>query len=227
MAGILDREVEERLRLEEEIENLRMRLESLEQSLEVESESAREQAPEPRRQDIMARRNRGQVSESDFIEAGFDEEEAAYYRRLYDEQIMAQLYLRDQAQREGWLRSDRYREELNRLPGNLENLRGQLDDETFSRYLYALGRPNQVSIQRVLSGSEAENAGLQEGDVIVNIDETRIFAANDVRRVSTLGNDGGTIAVEVLRDGRRMQAYLPRGPMGISMSSDSVRPSGP
>mgnify|MGYP001546436304 CR=1 FL=1 len=167
------------------------------------------------------------MSDSDFIAAGFAEEEAAYYRRLYDEQIMAQLYLRDQAQREGWLRSDRYREELNRLPGNLENLRGQLDDETFSLYLYALGRPNPVSIQRVLSGSEAESAGLQECDVIVSIDETRIFAANDVRRVATLGDDGGTIAVEVLRDGRRMQAYLPRGPMGISMSSDSVRPSGP
>jgi S1-C subfamily serine protease len=137
---------------------------------------------------------------------------------------MAQLYLRDRAQREGWLGGERYGQELAAIPGNLSNLRGQMDDETFARYLYALGRPNQVRIQRVLSGSQAETAGLQDGDVLVRIDGQRIYTPDEVRRVSRDQDAGDMVSIEVLRDGRRIQAYIPRGPFGISMDSDSVRP---
>ena len=82
--------------------------------------------------------------------AGFSETEAAYYRRRNDEAAMAQLYLRDQAEREGWIRTPRYFEALQEIRSDLESIRDEMDDEAYARYLYAVGRPNQVTVQRVL-----------------------------------------------------------------------------
>lgn len=224
MAGILDREVEERLRLEEEVTELKTRLASLEKRL---SDSLPAAATADARQQVTGARGggtRGEISENSFLSAGFDQEQATYYQRLYDESVMAQLYLRDRARQEGWLGGERYDQELTALPANLSNLRRQMDEETYARYLYALGRPNQVRIQRVLTGSQAEAAGLRDGDVLVRVDGQRIYAAGEVRRVSREPGESATVALEVLRNGRRIQTYLPRGPFGISMASDSILP---
>jgi hypothetical protein len=224
LAGILDREVEERLRLEEEVAQLKTRLAILEEHWSDSVPAATSGDSRQQTANSRAGGARGEISETSFLSAGFDEEQAAYYRRLYDESIMAQLYLRDRAQREGWLGGERYGQKLATLPGNLSNLRSQMDDETFARYLYALGRPNQVRIQRVLSGSQAETAGLQNGDVLVRIDGRHIYTPDEVRRVTRNQDADDMVSVEVLRDGRRIQAYIPRGPFGISMTSDSVLP---
>jgi hypothetical protein len=224
MAGILDREVEERLRLEEEVTELKTRLASLEKRL---SDSLPAAATADARQQVTGARGggtRGEISENSFLSAGFDQEQATYYQRLYDESVMAQLYLRDRARQEGWLGGERYDQELAALPANLSTLRRQMDEETYARYLYALGRPNQVRIQRVLTGSQAEAAGLRDGDVLVRVDGQRIYAAGEVRRVSREPGESATVALEVLRNGRRIQTYLPRGPFGISMASDSILP---
>ena len=224
MAGILDREVEERLRLEEEVTELKTRLASLEKRL---SDSLPAAATADARQQVTGARGggtRGEISENSFLSAGFDQEQATYYQRLYDESVMAQLYLRDRARQEGWLGGERYDQELAALPANLSNLRRQMDEETYARYLYALGRPNQVRIQRVLTGSQAEAAGLRDGDVLVRVDGQRVYAAGEVRRVSREPGESATVALEVLRNGRRIQTYLPRGPFGISMASDSILP---
>ena len=224
MAGILDREVEERLRLEEEVTELKTRLANLEKRL---SDSLPAAATADARQQVTGARGggtRGEISENSFLSAGFDQEQATYYQRLYDESVMAQLYLRDRARQEGWLGGERYDQELATLPANLSTLRRQMDEETYARYLYALGRPNQVRIQRVLTGSQAEAAGLRDGDVLVRVDGQRIYAAGEVRRVSREPGESATVALEVLRNGRRIQTYLPRGPFGISMASDSILP---
>lgn len=139
---------------------------------------------------------------------------------------MAQLYLRDQAEREGWIRTPRYFEALQEIRSDLESIRDEMDDEAYARYLYAVGRPNQVTVQRVLSGSAAETAGLRPGDVLLGYQGERVFAASDLRRATQAGDAGDTVTLEVLRDGQRIQAYVPRGPLGISMSSDSVLPDG-
>jgi len=219
LVGILDREVEERLRLEDEVDQLRQRLAGLERQLgstpgPAAGPGAGDEPP--------GGGTRGEVNEARFVAAGFSESEAAYYRQRSDEAAMARLYLRDQAEREGWLGSQRYRDEMTAMPNFADELRAEMDDETYARYLYATGQPNQVRVRRVLSGSAAESAGIRVGDVLVSYDGDRLYDTRTVRRSTRTGSSGETVPVEVLRDGRRVQAYLPRGPIGITMSSESV-----
>lgn len=225
MAELLDREVEERLRLEDEIADLRTRLARLEMSAPQSAPSP--VSSEPRPIPRSAGGSRGEVSQATFLEAGFEPERAAYLQRTHDEITMAQLYLRDQASREGWLQSQRFREEQRLLQQRLDGLRGEMNEDEYGRYLYALGRPNQVSIRRVLAGSAAETAGIEAGDVLTRYDGQRIYALAEVRGGSRNGEPGETVSVEVLRDGRRIQTYLPRGPLGVSMSSTRALPDAP
>jgi hypothetical protein len=226
MAELLDREVEERLRLADELAELRARLARLEASAQPPATPPDGTASAgPTRREAGG--SRGELTQAAFIEAGFDPERAAYLQQAHDEVSMAQLYLRDQAAREGWLRSARFAEEQQLLQQRLEGLRDGMSDDEYARYLYALGRPNQVSIRRVLSGSAAETAGLRSGDVLVRYDGQRIYASGEVRSSSRGGEPGETVAVEVLRDGRRIQTYMPRGPLGVSMSADRILPDAP
>jgi hypothetical protein len=221
LMGLLDREVEERLRLQEQVDDLALRLARLE-APEPPAGRSRDDAgtrPPDRTQDPDAPR---ELTEAALRAAGFSDTEAAYYRRRYDETAMAQLYLRDQAEREGWIGTPRYFEALRDVRQGLDSLRDEMGEDAYARYLYALGQPNRVAVNRVLGGSAAQAAGLQAGDVILRYDGVRVYGAADVRRRTRAGNPGETVTVDILRDGNRIQAYLPRGPLGVSMSSESL-----
>lgn len=217
---LLDREVEERLVLQEQVDALEERLANLEGSAGPEARSPDRNPAESR--GIVDPDGPRELTESALLAAGFSASEAEYYRRRYDEVAMAQLYLRDQAEREGWLRTPRYYQALRDARQGLDSLRAEMDDDSYSRFLYALGQPNQVTIRRVLTGSAAEAAGLEPGDVVLRYDGARVYAVPDLRRSVRSGESGDTVAVDILRGGNRIQTYLPRGPLGISMSSDSV-----
>lgn len=224
MAELLDREVEERLLLEDELEALQDRVARLESLLDD-----RNSTPAPTAQAsaaISGRGARGEITAEAFIAAGFTPEQAAFYRQRHDEVSMAQLYLRDQAEREGWLRSRRFVDEQRALRQQLQEMESGMDEDTYARYLYALGRPNQVGVRRVLVSSAADSAGIRDGDVLLRYDGQRVYQASDLRRATRSGETGEMVAVDILRDGQRIQTYVPRGPLGINMSSDRVLPGG-
>lgn len=232
LTEIVSYEVAERRRLEANLERLAGTVGELADSggddadaadARAERVAAATAASEPGSQ--RPNRIRGQRnSEERFIEAGFAPEQAAALKRRLDEIEMERLYLRDQAVREGWLGSARYRDELRALTQRQNSVRNDLDPDEYDRFLYATGRPNRVNVNSVLSGSPADQSGMRTGDQILSYDGQRVFSPADIRRETTRGERGTLVPVEVLREGRTEIIYLPRGPLGVQMGSMVTRP---
>lgn len=137
---------------------------------------------------------------------------------------MERLYLRDQAQREGWIGTERYTEAQRALTSRSDVLREELGEEGYDRYLFETGRPNRVMVQSVLAGSPAEQAAIQPGDVVVRYDDARVFSWRDLTSAAAEGTAGQPVRVEVQRDGQTLSVYLPRGPLGVRLGSERAAP---
>jgi hypothetical protein len=142
-------------------------------------------------------------------------------RERYDANRLDELYLRDQAAREGWIRTPRYREELRDLR---MGLREDLGEENYDYLLYAVGKDNRLVVGDVLKSSAAERAGLEPGDIVQRYDGQRIFDRNELRTATIQGKAGSTVAVDVERDGALQRFYLPRGPLGVTLKTVSLPP---
>ncbi|MEM9058044.1 MAG: PDZ domain-containing protein [Pseudomonadota bacterium] len=219
---IVAQEAAERLRLEQEVGELRAKLDAMDKRLEG---TTGRQASATGRSDRQ--RNRGGVlSEQSLIEAGFSAYEAEQLKAKVDQIEMDRLYLQDTATREGWRNQARYREEMLAINQRANAFREDLGDDDYDKYLYAMGRPNRVVVRSVLDQSPAQDAGIREGDHIVSYDGSRLFQQNEIRRLSSTGQAGATVPVDIVRDGRSLQVYLPRGPLGVRLSSATVPPDG-
>lgn len=168
--------------------------------------------------------NRAWFNEQALIDSGLDANTAQNLKSRYEKQELDKLYLRDQAMREGWFGSRRYREELEKLDAQLGGLQKELGDESFSAYLFATGQSNRVTVQSVLAKSSADTAGIRANDQILRYGSQRIYNWRDLRNATTQGDINETITVEIIRDGEPMEVYVQRGPMGIRMSSVSLAP---
>ncbi|MBT8117129.1 MAG: PDZ domain-containing protein [Gammaproteobacteria bacterium] len=231
LTEIVNLEVSERRRLEAQIASLADQLAGL--TGKPVSQDKPATADESKKRAMMNQRVRSstalgtssrELTEERFVNAGFQPDVAARLKRDMDQLALDRLYLRDQAVREGWLGTPRYRDELRALNARQENPRQELSTDDYDRYLYAMGRPNRVVVSSVLTGSPASEAGLQAGDAIISYDGSRTFSPSEIRRQTTSGSAGTLVPVEVLRDGQRMVIYLPRGPLGVNMGAVSVKP---
>ncbi len=135
------------------------------------------------------------------------------------------LTLRDQAVREGWVGTDRYREEMSRLNGEPRDLRGEMGEQAYDRFLYLTGEDNRVGVSAVIPGSAAEAAGLQAGDLIEAYAGERLFAYNELRDRTTEGEVGELVAVRVRRGRGLVEVWVPRGPLGIRMEMTRAAPA--
>jgi membrane-associated protease RseP (regulator of RpoE activity) len=140
------------------------------------------------------------------------------------EVALSQLELRDQAIREGWLGSDRYREELRAINDRQVSLRDELDPFTYDRYLYETGEPNRVKVDTVIPGSVGAENGLLPGDLIESYGEQRIFDYRELRDATAAGVRGELVQVQVRRGSQILEVWLPRGPIGIRLDSARVAP---
>jgi hypothetical protein len=137
---------------------------------------------------------------------------------------LARLELRDRATREGWRRGERYRSELQALNAAGVDLREEVGDLVFDRYLYDTGATNRVRVTSVVSGSAGEQSGLLPGDVIESYDDRRIFAGTELRDATTRGTRDEMVPVQVRRGDTLFELWLPRGPIGIRMVPARVPP---
>ena len=145
-------------------------------------------------------------------------------RQRIEQMELQQIYLRNQAQREGWLGTSRYNEERRKLEDRDGVVRAEIGDESYDKYLYLSGEENRVAVQSVLAGSAAQAAGIQDGDIIFRYDHRRIFRWSDLTNLTATGRMGENVAVDVVRAGQPMTVYVPRGPLGVRLAPQLEKP---
>ena len=207
-------------RVEDEMARLRRRGTDLEQRLTaVQARSVAADASAPKR---LGATPDGQKSA--MVTAGLAEDVAAEIVRRQGQQALDRLNLRDIASREGWLGSDRYREELARIEEDTVDLRQELGDEVYDRYLYAVGEDNRVRVDGIIAGSAGEAAGLQPGDLIEAYAGEPVLTVTDLRDATGGGERGELVQVRVRRGSQTFEAWVARGPLGVQLDTARVQP---
>lgn len=133
-------------------------------------------------------------------------------KQTVEEIALEKLNLRHQANREGWGRSRKLREQLRELD---QQLTEQLTADEYDLMLYATGKHNRVEVTDTISDSAAGIVGIQAGDVIVSYDGQRIFAPTTLYSATAEGNLGEMTEVIIERNGERITLYVPRGSLGV------------
>jgi Do/DeqQ family serine protease len=88
-----------------------------------------------------------------------------------------------------------------------------------------IGRPSGALVTQVAPNSAADKAGIEEGDVIIRVNDKNITGTQDlVNRISLLGV-GHEVDIELLRDGRRQTVRAIIGdPDEHTLSAEDVHP---
>lgn len=215
----LDEEADLRNQLEAELSRLSDQLQTLEQRLD----ELTEQEPEPDVSPPRVSWSR-QINSAMFVEAGFSQDEAEWLSTLWGQQQMELLYLRDEASREGWLNTPRYREAMRDLRNGEGSLRDEVGLDMYDRFLFATGQSNRVVLDSVIESSPAQAIGLQPGDTILTYDGSRILTAPDLRTATSAGEPGVPVVIEVERDGQLIEFQIARGPIGVTLGTRRVEP---
>jgi len=214
-------EVARRESLEIELFALTERLSDLTVSAEPESrENRRPDEESLDRETIQARvaarfgDRRGNDAESrqnQLVEAGFSPDQAQLITARESELRLDALYAQYDAVREGEPFDPR-----STGVNPQSQLRQELGDPSFERYLDATGQSTAIGVQSVMDGSAGQTAGLQPGDRVVAYAGERVFNTGELNAQILQGDPGQPVVMDVIRDGQQIQVYVPRGPIGIT-----------
>jgi len=158
------------------------------------------------------------------VAAGLDPQSAAEIRRRRDAFQLARLELADQAAREGWFESERFDERLEELEQSRPDLREELGDDLYDRYLFEEGDNNRVGIAQIIAGSQASEAGLVPGDLVLSYAGERVFRMRDLQAATRQGQRGESVQLVVLRDGELVAVDAQRGPLGVTLEGQRLPP---
>ncbi|NBC48301.1 MAG: hypothetical protein GVY22_09980 [Gammaproteobacteria bacterium] len=207
-------------RMQSELADLRQRVAMLERRPVPAAAAEREGDDRPRRARTPEQQRDALVQAGVAIDVAED----LVLRR--SEVSLRRLELRDRAIREGWINSDRYREELQRINADRVSVRDEVGPEVYDRFLYETGSDNRVLVDAVIPGSAGDQNGLMPGDVVERYAETAIFDPRDLRNATSDGISGELVPVQVRREGELQEIWLPRGPIGIQLETARIEPRG-
>jgi len=223
----LDNARSERHALAEEIVNLRAELDSLSAAQAPANDepiaAADPDPPEPPESETPKQDKTpvaGVFDVAALLELGLAEAEVARLLESYESSQMEELYLRDTATREDWIKTKRFRDELQEVQNRL---RDSMSDDDFDRMLYASGKKNRVILTHVIQDSPAKDAGLQKGDFVLSYNDVRIFKSVELQRATTLSTSNQTPMI-ILRGGEQLRVFLPAGPLGVQLGNETVAP---
>ncbi len=156
---------------------------------------------------------------------GIDESVADTIKKREEQQELDQLYLRNQATREGWLGTEKYFEKAQKLTNGNNFYRDELGDHKYDRYLYESGQFNRVSVKNVISGSPAAIVGIEPGDVIYSYNNTRLFSWMELTSLTSQGTADELVSMEIHRGQQVIDVYIARGPLGVRLIGTRINPS--
>lgn len=210
-------EVEQRAALEKRVAELAAELESFAAGSSPAAESALDAPVSADDTRTRARFREGEMSGpanerrivEQLIAGGFAPDRAEWINRRSQELRMQSLQAQYEAMRQvrGFPAGN--------MQGNETQLRTELGDADYERYLAALGRPTSVDVRDVLASSPAERSGLQPGDEILAYDGKRVFDMRELNALTLEGTAGESVVVDVRRGEQNVQLVMPRGPIGI------------
>ncbi len=158
------------------------------------------------------------------VAAGIDATTANEITRRRDEISLSEIYLRDQAAREGWLDTPEFAAKMAEIEQQRTSVRDEIGDEAYDRYLAALDQPNRVAVNEVMLESPAAMAGVQAGDVVLRYADTRIFSPGELVTATRGGTAGEAVQMEIIRQGQRFEIQVPRGPLGMTIAASRGAP---
>ena len=210
----LDREIEARERLALELESLRAQIDGSDRT-----------AGDPRAADAQSAAGGGaqrpMFDRDALVAAGIDPRAAQDLRGRWEGVEMEKIRLGDRARREGWAGTAQHGQELRALD---DELRQELSQAEYDRYLYATGKANRARVTDVIGRSPADDAGFEPGDTFLSYDGDRVFSIEEIRDRATRSRPGDPIRVEVLRDGERLSLNVPGGPLGLMLAPERQAP---
>ena len=216
----LERETIEREMLAAEVEVMRSVLEQL-VAFPPGSSAISDGLEAPPGETVPAPEARMQFDEERLATLRILEREIADLRREWDRAQLAKLELRDRATRDGFLSRPAYRRGLRRVDAGL---RKEVGDDGYDRLLYATGQFNRAVVLQVMGGSAAAHANIQAGDQLISYADIRVFNPTDLNFATAVGTRGEQVRIEVDRDGERISAVVPRGPLGVLIKAMSAPP---
>jgi len=127
------------------------------------------------------------------------------------------LELQDRAQREDYLDTQQFYDELAEIESRDVDLRAELGDDLYDRFLFDSKQHNRVRITQVIIGSEAEKAGIINNDIVLSYDDNRVFTWQELKDATSAGSLGEYVNIVIDRNGEIFSLAVPRGPLGVQL----------
>lgn len=137
---------------------------------------------------------------------------------------LKRLQLQDRAQRENYLNTQRYFDQLAEINLDDFSLREELGDQSYDEYLYNSKQNNRVKFSSVMLGSAAEEAGILSGDILLSYDGVRMFSWQEIKDATSEGQLGDYVSVNIYRGGEIYSFTVPRGPLGVQLGAARLAP---
>ena len=73
-------------------------------------------------------------------------------------------------------------------------------------------------------GSAAEQAGIQDGDIVLSYDNSRMFNWTELKDATAEGQLGEYVSISIYRNGEIFSFSVPRGPLGMQLGATRLEP---
>ena len=215
--------------LEREVRLIKQQLQQIELSLEELTSTATTASVESRSAISNNNRFASALTQrlynlDNLIKGGIDPSLAEDIVRRKNSIELKRLALQDRATREGYLNTQQYYDELAAINVNDISLREELGDQRYDEYLYNSKQNNRIRISSVMLGSAAEQAGIQDGDIVLSYDNTRMFNWSELKDATAEGQLGEYVSISIYRNGEIFSFSVPRGPLGMQLGATRLEP---